>query len=477
MKKSLSSILYFLGLFLLSILFFFPFWITWHYGQVSLDQILFHLNTPWSGINPKVFSLLLKELGFLSLTLTLLWLILPVLGPASFKAWTDRHKKALLFSFFIFVIASFHFHFNLVDWYHQIFGKPTLFYEENYVRPDPSNIRFPTQKRNVIYVMMESMENTFAFTGTNGQNLIPDLQKLADENYSFRGYYPSVGTQWTSASMVAGLCGLPLKSLSTKTVQFATFLPNVTAVTEIFKQNGYSLTFLMGSDASYANKEVFLKDHGFDAVLDFPIEARETVDPSDMGSEWGLKDRVLFERARQELTRLSSSGQPFFMGILTLDMHPPEGYLDPACPIVDEDMFNNVVHCTNLIVTDFVKWVQKQPFAANTTLILTGDHLAWGADKYADKRAALEKNRREALFILINPVTAPEQTQRRWAMYDMAPTILESVGAFVPHHRFGLGTSLLSDEKTLLEKQPPEQIDRLIESKSILYRSLCGIQE
>lgn len=478
MKQSFFSVsFYFIGIFILSLLFFFPFWISWHYGDVTLDQLLFHINTPWSGLNPKLLLLIIKEWFFLSITLTALFFFIPFLGSKKLRLWINQHIKLFFFLFFLCVIWSFNYNFNLVRWYNQIFGKPTSFYEENYVYPEKLKIAFPQQKRNIIYIMVESMETTFSIVGNKKSNLIPDLQNLAEENITFKGYYPSVGTQWTSASMVAGLCGFPLKSLSTKTVQFSTFLPKVKSLTDILKENGYQNIFMMGSDANYANKKVFLKDHGFDEIIDFPIGKRNSTPSSMFGSEWGLKDQVLFEQAKQKLISLSKTNTPFFMGILTLDMHPPEGYLDPHCPIIDDDYFNNVVYCTNLLVTDFVKWVQSQPFSENTTIVIVGDHFAWGADKYKEKRALLEKNTREVINIIINPIKSPIRTERKWAMYDMAPTVLESIGAEIPGHRFGLGTSLFSEEPTLLEKYPPQEVDILIESKSHLYQTLCGIKE
>ena len=50
--------------------------------------------------------------------------------------------------------------------------------EDNYVDPDRVNITFPEQKRNLIYLYLESMESTYADKSSGGafdKNYIPEL--------------------------------------------------------------------------------------------------------------------------------------------------------------------------------------------------------------------------------------------------------------------------------------------------------------
>ena len=60
--------------------------------------------------------------------------------------------------------------------------------EDNYVDPDRVNITFPEQKRNLIYLYLESMESTYADKASGGafdKNYIPELTQLAADNISF----------------------------------------------------------------------------------------------------------------------------------------------------------------------------------------------------------------------------------------------------------------------------------------------------
>ena len=60
--------------------------------------------------------------------------------------------------------------------------------EDNYVDPARVNITFPEQKRNLIYLYLESMESTYADKASGGafdKNYIPELTQLATDNISF----------------------------------------------------------------------------------------------------------------------------------------------------------------------------------------------------------------------------------------------------------------------------------------------------
>ncbi len=91
--------------------------------------------------------------------------------------------------------------------------------EDNYVDPDRVNITFPEQKRNLIYLYLESMESTYADKASGGafdKNYIPELTQLATDNISFSnsellgGGQPTVNATWTIAGIFAQTSGLPL---------------------------------------------------------------------------------------------------------------------------------------------------------------------------------------------------------------------------------------------------------------------------
>lgn len=56
----------------------------------------------------------------------------------------------------------------------------------------------------------------------------------------------------------------------------------------------------------------------------------------------------------------------------------------------------------------------------------------------------------------------------------MFPTLLEAMGVQVEGHRLGFGTSLFSDEKTLLERFPLDYINEKTMENTIQYDSFVN---
>lgn len=76
---------------------------------------------------------------------------------------------------------------GIVDWL-SMRSQQTMIYQNEYVEPSEENVTFEGEKRNLIYIYLESMENTFFSTGEGGAlpyNVIPELYELAQSNINF----------------------------------------------------------------------------------------------------------------------------------------------------------------------------------------------------------------------------------------------------------------------------------------------------
>ena len=75
-------------------------------------------------------------------------------------------------------------------------------YEQHYIEPSKVNLVFPEHKRNLIYIYLESMENTIASKEYGGQaeaSIIPELESLAlnPDNISFSNVQFLLKNPWT----------------------------------------------------------------------------------------------------------------------------------------------------------------------------------------------------------------------------------------------------------------------------------------
>lgn len=82
-------------------------------------------------------------------------------------------------------------------------------------------LTFPEEKRNLIYIYLESMETTYASEAVGGamtENYIPELTKLAMEHIDFsaegclNGAVTLNGATYTSSAIVAQTSGVPINS-------------------------------------------------------------------------------------------------------------------------------------------------------------------------------------------------------------------------------------------------------------------------
>ena len=351
----------------------------------------------------------------------------------------------------------------------------TRIYEEQYVDPNTVAVTAPAEKPNVIWLVLESMETTYASReegGIQDANYMPNLTRLAKENISFSnteklgGLHTTNNTNWTMAALFAGTSGLPFgfpvdQNSMNKYTEFA---PDIAAMGDILKRDGYVNEFLCGSDAAYGGRALYFRDHGAYEIYDL-FRARENGDiPKDYYVFWGFEDRHLFRIAKQELTRLYEAGEPFNLTMLTVDAHHLGGYTCEECGNEYPERTANMIACTDRQVGEFIEWCQAQPFYGNTVIVITGDHprmdtfLTEGVD-YQD---------RTIYNCFLNARKAPEGgTENRTAvMMDLYPTMLGAMGYTIEGNRLGLGTDLFSGEKTLAEEMGYEELNEEVSKYS-----------
>ena len=362
------------------------------------------------------------------------------------------------------------------------------FLEENYVDPASVNLTFPEQKRNLIYIFLESTENTFADESVGGafeENVIPELTQLSLENENFsgdnttlNGGVPMSGATWTIGAMFAQTSGLPLQISIDKNAMSSQseFFPGATTLGDILEDNGYKQVLLLGSDAAFGGRELYFTSHGNYEMKDYNYYTSNGTLPSDYYVWWGYEDKYLFQNAKDELNELSQSDQPFNLTMLTVDTHFEDGYVCSECGDEYDSQYSNVYACSSKQVAEFVSWVQQQPFYENTTIVISGDHLTMDSD-YCDDVS--DDYQRKVYTTVINAPCQPEtQEYREYTTFDNFPTTLAALGVQIEGNRLGLGINLYSSEETLYEKYgKPAFNDGLLEKSSLMDELSGGISD
>ncbi len=485
------------AVFALGTLLFFLFrWLANKYDKVSLDQILYQLKTAASGTGSGMVSSVFVEVGLfgaLGIAAGLgAWHFLSG-GIRRFERYGGyrRYRETGLCAFVsarALSMASAVLALSLAAgcvWLHvaSYVGAQSAesdFIEEHYIDPETVSLTFPEKKRNLIYIYLESMENTFADPAAGGlitEDFIPELRELAQENVNFShtdslgGAYSYTGTTWTAAAMVAQTSGLVVKVPLTADNYGGedAYLPGVVSLGEVLEKAGYRQVLLLGSDAGFAGRDSYFQEHGNYEILDVnALKAQGRLDEAYY-EWWGYEDEKLFQFAKEELTKLSQSGEPFHLTMLTADTHVPDGYHCRLCQEEYEEPYPNVLRCSARQVADFVAWIKTQPFFENTTVIISGDHLTMDPTLL---ETVEEDYVRTVYNCIINaPIEPVREKRREFATFDMLPTTLAALGIGVENERMGLGTNLFSNVPTLTEEYGFDALEEELQKNSLFYNA------
>ena len=460
-------------------------WYLRTYGNTGFDSILFTLTSSLGGVEGELIRSFLLGAGLPTLLCTVVTATVIFHTPRrSFRCYPLKNWAAMALSVVLTLgcvagaLVMTGGHLYIYDMFHE-----SAIFEEKYVSPDSVEITFPEEKRNLIYIFLESMETTYFSKEQGGAleyDLIPELYSLAEENVNFSesggvgGFRSPNGTTWTIGAMVAHTAGVPLKTPPTVDDwqngygEEGVFLPGITNLGDILQEQGYYQSLMVGSVCSFGGRKVYYQTHGADAIYELTTARKDGIVPGDYFVWWGMEDKYLFEYARQELTEISRQDQPFAFSMLTVDTHHIGGYTCDLCGSEYEESYENVMSCSSRQVLEFVEWIRQQPFYENTTIIIVGDHPSM--DKGYFERNVDEDHVRRMYNCFINlPFEAEHTKNREFTSLDLFPTTLAALGCEIEGNRLGLGTNLFSGKKTLAEEMTYERFDRDLAKKSDYY--------
>lgn len=360
-------------------------------------------------------------------------------------------------------------------------NKTSDIYETYYVAPDDSVLTFPEKKRNLIYIYLESIENTYASKeagGSQDKNYISGLTELASDkdsvNFSNTDtlggasvFVPSI--TFTQGSTVAQTSGVSLNTKIFPPYTAAEF-PNTVRLEDILHQGGYNQLYIEGSKGEFSMYDKYVGRYEDSKVFDRKTAADRgySDESADYIWKWGIEDRKLIEITKELITDISQQDKPFFVTMYTMDTHTFEtGHRCPNCDSSISSDYLASVDCSSRLVSELVQWIKQQPFYENTTVILVGDHL--GNEKTTMVDIPVDYVR-TTYNCIINPAKQPANAKNRvFSSLDMFPTTLSAIGVQINGDRLGLGTDLFSQTPTLCEQLGKQEYMDKLEQSSEYY--------
>lgn len=342
-------------------------------------------------------------------------------------------------------------------------AQTTSIFEEQYVDPDSVDITPTGEKRNLIYLYIESMETTYASIEAGGKqehNYIPHLTQLAVEETNFSengllgGFHSTAGSSWTSGALFSSTAGIPYYTrLKQADGEFAS---DITTLYDVLDKNGYSQYYLCGSDAYFGGRSDYYKSHGDMTIYDLSTARSEGYVAEDYRVWWGIEDAKLYEIAKDKISAAAAENEPFSFTVLTVDTHFPKGYLCQLCSDEYENPSANVIKCADCQAAEFISWCREQDFYEDTTIVVAGDHPRM--DKvFPAEMTAYERT--TYLTFVNSAVKQDKAVMRTYTQLDIFPTTLAAMGYEIEGDRLALGTNLFSDVPTLAESMGFEALN------------------
>ena len=452
-------------------------WLYETFGHLSMDEIIFHLKVPMEGTNTDIIVIFMKQCLWKVIIPTVIIafaLIYPMVKDIKIihEIHTSERRRTTILSLVISIlilITSIDKIVKTTDIKEYIESQThdSSFIASEYVKPEKTNIELPEEKRNLIYIFLESMETTYYSMqdgGLSQYDLIPEISKLAKEETNFSdtdklgGAYTLYGTTWTVGAMTAQTAGVPLKlSIEDNAMgEYSTFLGGAYSLGQVLQKNGYHNYLLLGSDATFGGRRNLFEQHGNYEIWDFESARNES--RVDEKIWWGYTDDQLFEYAKEKVAYLAEQDEPFNFTMLTADTHFPDGYRCKDCPNKWDEQYKDVISCSSKKVGDFIKWLQKQDYYDNTTIVIAGDHLTMQSNFFELEDG--QDYQKKVVNLIINPAVEAENTNRIYSTMDLYPTTLAALGA-----------NLFSNEETLIEKYGVEYVNNELMKISRFYNN------
>ncbi|PMR80956.1 phosphatidylglycerol--membrane-oligosaccharide glycerophosphotransferase [Halomonas urumqiensis] len=437
------------------------------FGIVELGAITFHLQAGMAdhGGNDRMLAAILYCLSMLALLVSFTWLV------RHDHRWRLGERLLALA-----LLAGNPLFYGMTQRGAAIVTDDGAWLNRRYV--EPAILEAPERPPNLLILYLESIERTYADRSRFG-DAYAHLSALGERAHVFEGVRQLDNTGWTMAGMIGSQCGTPLMPAGllhdSQFEPLERVVPGVDCLGDLLADQGYRLTFMGGASTTFAGKGVFYEDHGFNEVLGRE-ELRPRLDDPEYVNNWGLFDDSLYDMTLAKIRQLDGADTPWGLVSLSITGHAPNGYPAQAC-LDRQGEFDGIdilysVECSGWLARRLIERLEDEGLLDNTLVVVASDHLTMRVSVWDQ----LIQSERDNTFMLLGDTIEPTRSHRESSIIDVFPTILEAMGFRINNHRAGLGTSLLSNRSTLLERHGMDELaERMREETGLQQRLWEGL--
>lgn len=284
---------------------------------------------------------------------------------------------------------------------------------------------FTRHPRNVVLVSIESLSADFLGVYGNKKGLTPNLDRLAGEGLRFDRLF-ATGTRTVR--------GLEALSLGTPPIPGQAIVrrpgnEHLATIGELLEHQAYSTFFLYGGYGYFDNMNTYFAGNDYKVIdrTDFPAES------IPFANAWGVADEALFANALAVLDNAARKNKPFFAHIMTTSNHRPYTYPDGRIDIPSPGGRDGAVKYTDFAIGQFIERAKVKPWFSETLFVFVADHCA----SVAGKTKLPIANYRIPMIFYAPKILPPGVYTRMASQIDLAPTLLDLLGAKGDDHFFG----------------------------------------
>lgn len=256
--------------------------------------------------------------------------------------------------------------------------------------------------KNVIFIHAESIQNFLIDKKFNGTEVIPNINKLANEGMYFSNFYPQISVGTSSDTEFTLTTGLMPSNSGTVFVSY--FNRTYKGMPEYFNENGYYTFSMHGNKADFWNRKVMHKNLGYKKFY-----AKDTYEIDEVIG-LGLSDKSFFRQITPIMSDIKREKSPFMSTVITLSNHSPfndlehYGEYDVSMKYKTKDITGKEIvkiaqyledtemgrylksaHYADEAFGEFMDHLDKAGILEDTVIILYGDHEARLGKKQFDR--------------------------------------------------------------------------------------------
>ena len=316
--------------------------------------------------------------------------------------------------------------------------------------------------KNLIILQMESMQNFLVGLKIDGQEIMPNLNKLVSESLYSPHFYQMVGQGNTSDAefMVYTSFYIPPNEAATQNYPDK----QLPSLPKLLQQNGYDTATFHTNIVEFWNRGELYKALGWNRYYD------QSFYGTDQTVFFGPVDEVLYNKTAPELSKMQDTGKPFYSQIISMTAHHPFTTPHELDKIKLPERYQDTMVGDYLRSQNYADWalgkfiqdLKDRGIWQNSMVVLYGDHQ--GLPKYSlnkDELALMEEmyghsyDNKEMInipLIISIPGQKPQVIDGVGGEVDIMPTVANLLGVSLKDH-IHFGEDLLNQNYNLLPER------------------------